>query len=255
MPESLPSDRAPQQQLLLGPKVLLGPRVLLGIDTCGATGTVALMRVLSQPSPAATDELQAIAQVELAGRSSSAQLVPAIASLLDKEGLAASDLAGVIAVAGPGSFTGVRVGLSAAKGLVQALEKPLIVLSRLATLAAAIGSDAVLAVLDAGRGEYFCGEYRGQQCLREWLGTEASIAAAVERGLSIVVCEAVLAERLGPLGAAQVPAPTAKDAIRHALPRFRARDFDDPATADANYLRRSDAELFARTTAPAGATP
>jgi tRNA threonylcarbamoyladenosine biosynthesis protein TsaB len=166
----------------------------------------------------------------------------------------------VIAVAGPGSFTGVRVGLSTAKGLVQALEKPLIVLSRLATLAASIGSDAVLAVLDAGRGEYFCGEYRGHQCLREWLGTEASIAAAVEgghseRGLSIVVCETVLAERLGSLGAAQVPAPTAQDAIRYALPRFRAGDFDDPATADANYLRRSDAELFARAAAPAGATP
>jgi tRNA threonylcarbamoyladenosine biosynthesis protein TsaB len=249
MPDSLPSDRVPQQQLLLGPKVLLG------MDTCGATGTVALMRVLSQASPPATDELQSIAQVELAGRSFSAQLVPAIANLLTKEGLAAPDLAGVIAVAGPGSFTGVRVGLSAAKGLVQALEKPLIVLSRLATLAASIGSDTVLAVLDAGRGEYFCGEYRGQQCLREWLGTEASIAAATERGLAVVVCEAVLAERLGPFGPAQVPAPTAQEAIRYALPRFRADDFDDPATADANYLRRSDAELFARTAAPAGATP
>jgi tRNA threonylcarbamoyladenosine biosynthesis protein TsaB len=52
-----------------------------------------------------------------------------------------------------------------------------------------------------------------------------------------------------------VPAPTAQEAIRYALPRFRAGDFDDPATADANYLRRSDAELFARTAAPAGATP
>jgi tRNA threonylcarbamoyladenosine biosynthesis protein TsaB len=250
MPDSLPSDRAPQQ-----PAVLLGTTVLLGIDTCGVTGTVALMRVSSGESSTVTDDVQAIAQMELAGRSSSAQLVPAIASLLTQEGLAASDLAGVIAVAGPGSFTGVRVGLSAAKGLVQALEKPLIVLSRLGTLAASIGSDAVLAVLDAGRSEYFCGEYRGQQCVREWLGTEASIAAAVERGLSVVVCEAVLAERLEPFGPAHVPPPTAQDAIRYALPRCRARDFDDPATADANYLRRSDAELFARAATPAGATP
>lgn len=221
--------------------------LLLGLDTCGATGTVALMRAGGQ------DELQMMAQVELAGRSFSAQLVPAIANLLIQEGISASDLAGVVVVAGPGSFTGVRVGLSAAKGLVEALEKPLIVLSRLATLAASIEQEAVLAALDAGRGEYFCGEYRGRHCVREWLGSERDIASGAERGLSLLVCEAPLAERLGSFGATLVPPPTAGHAIRYALPRFQTGDFDDPALADANYLRRSDAELFARVAAPANA--
>ena len=248
MADRLPSDDAPQ------PAVPLGRSVLLGLDTCGVTGTVALARV------GGTDEAQPIAQVELAGRSFSAQLVPAIASLLEQEELTPSDLAGVVVVAGPGSFTGVRVGLSAAKGLVEALERPLIVLSRLATLAASLGGDAVkrdavLAVLDAGRGEYFCGEYRGRHCAREWLGTEAEIATAAERGLAVVVCEALLAERPGSFRAIRVAPPSAEDAIRYALPRFRAADFDDPAIADANYLRRSDAELFARKTSPASATP
>ncbi|MGI8770407.1 MAG: tRNA (adenosine(37)-N6)-threonylcarbamoyltransferase complex dimerization subunit type 1 TsaB [Acidobacteriaceae bacterium] len=261
MADRLPSDDAPQPAVPLGRSVPLGS-VLLGLDTCGVTGTVALARVGGAAQPIAPVELAA--QVELAGRSFSAQLVPAIANLLEQEELTASDLAGVVVVAGPGSFTGVRVGLSAAKGLVEALDKPLIVLSRLATLAASVSGDpvrrevkrdAVLAVLDAGRGEYFCGEYRGRRCVREWLGTEAEIATAADRGLAVVVCEALLAERLGSLRAIRVAPPSAEDAIRYSLPRFRAADFDDPAIADANYLRRSDAELFARKASPASATP
>jgi tRNA threonylcarbamoyladenosine biosynthesis protein TsaB len=268
------------------PSIAIEPRVLLGLDTCGPVGTVALVEVptpgtefIAAPArlpaqtarlpaqtarlPAQTARLPAqtarlLAQTELAGRSFSARLIPAIADLLTDSSLTLAHLAGVVVVVGPGSFTGIRVGLSAAKGLVEAVQVPvrvpLIAISRLATLAAAANESElasadpkktdVLAVLDAGRGEYFCGEYRAGRCVREWLADDEDLARAAAAPLHMVVCEETLAERLQPLGARYVSPPTAESAVRYALPRFFAGDFDDPATTDANYLRSSDAELF-----------
>jgi tRNA threonylcarbamoyladenosine biosynthesis protein TsaB len=237
--------------------------VLLGLETCGPVGTVALLELPNPslkpiPTPARllAQTARLLAQVELAGRSFSARLVPAIADLLTDANLTLAHLAGIIVVVGPGSFTGVRVGLSAAKGLVEAIQRPirvpLLAVSRLATLAAmaedlAPEEEDVLAVLDAGRGEYFCGEYRAGRCIREWLATEEDLVRAAAAPLRIVVCEETLAERLRPLGTRYVAPPTAESAMRYALPRFTAGDFDDPATTDANYLRSSDAELFRKT--------
>jgi tRNA threonylcarbamoyladenosine biosynthesis protein TsaB len=263
------------------PSIAIEPRVLLGLDTCGPVGTVALVEVptpstesIAAPArlaaqtarlaaqtarmaaqtarlPAQTARL--VAQTELAGRSFSARLIPAIADLLTDSSLTLAHLAGVVVVVGPGSFTGIRVGLSAAKGLVEAVQVPvqvpLIAVSRLATLAAAAEDGAsektdVLAVLDAGRGEYFCGEYRAGRRVREWLADDEDLARAAAAPLRIVVCEETLVERLQSLGPRHVAPPTAEFAVRYALPRFFAGDFDDPATTDANYLRSSDAELF-----------
>jgi hypothetical protein len=55
-------------------------------------------------------------------------------------------------------------------------------------------------------------------------------------------------------GPVYVQPPDAAEALRFALARFRARDFDDPETLEANYLRRSDAELVRSTRAGAAAS-
>jgi tRNA threonylcarbamoyladenosine biosynthesis protein TsaB len=108
----------------------------------------------------------------------------------------------------------------------------------------------VHAVLDAGRGEFYYGEYVGRRCLREMLmsGEDALEAA----GGMVVVCEAKAAEALAGLepGLRIVEEPSAGDALPIALERIEAGDFDDAATLDANYLRRTDAEIFAKTAAP-----
>src|SRR6202789_368577 len=137
-------------------------RVLL-MHTSGGEGSVAL---------ADTELAEAIVAREmLPGRSSSERLVPAVKRLMEASGWTLRELAAIVVVHGPGSFTGVRVGLSAAKGLSEAGEVPLIAVSRLALLAGCVdgGGQSVHAVLDAGRGEFYYGEYVGRQCVREML--------------------------------------------------------------------------------------
>jgi len=211
------------------------------MDTCGTEGSVAL---------ADTQLAGVIAAGEvLPGRTASERLVPAVRRVLESCGWRLGDLAAVVVVHGPGSFTGVRVGLSAAKGLSEAGEVPLIAVSRLAVLAACGGDGAghgvVHAVLDAGRGEFYYGKYRGRECLREALLTAEEVAEAAAGG-TVVVCEIKVAEALAALGPRVVAEPGAKDILPFAVEREAARDLNDAALLDANYLRRTDAEIFAK---------
>lgn len=212
---------------------------LLLIHTSGSEGSVALADI---------DQAQAIVAMEaLPGRTSSERLVPVVRRLMESQGWSLRELAAVVVVHGPGSFTGVRVGLSAAKGLSEAGGVPLIAVSRLALLAASAGEAAltVHAVLDAGRGEFYYGEYSGHRCVREALLTGEEVADAADGG-PMVVCEAKVAEALAALHPRQVVEPSAGDALPFALERIAAGDFDHAMTLDANYLRRTDAEIFAK---------
>jgi tRNA threonylcarbamoyladenosine biosynthesis protein TsaB len=207
------------------------------MDTCGSEGSVAL---------ADTELAEAIVEMEvLPGRTASERLVPTVRRVMEARGWRLGELSAVVVVHGPGSFTGVRVGLSAAKGLSEAGSVPLIAVSRLAVLAASASDGTVHAVLDAGRGEFYYGEYSGHRCLREALltGEEVSVAAA---GGTVVVCEAKVAEALAELGPRVVAEPGAVDVLPFAVERVVAGEFDDAALLDANYLRRTDAEIFAK---------
>ena len=124
---------------------------------------------------------------------------------------------------------------------------PLVAVSRLALLAAAdeeLGGP-VHAVLDAGRGEFYYGEYVGRRCLREALMDGAGVREAVGGGV-VIVSEAKVAEALAGLDVRMVEEPSAGDALALALERIEAGDFDDAGTLDANYLRRTDMEIFAK---------
>ena len=220
-------------------------RILL-INTAAGEGSVAL---------ADTELTQAIVATEvLPGRSSSERLVPAVRRLLEARGWKLSELTALVVVHGPGSFTGVRVGLSAAKGFSEAGGVPLIAVSRLALLAACIdgAGGPVHAVLDAGRGEFYYGEYLGRRCLREALLSGQDVLAAAAGGV-VVVCEEKPAEALAGLGPRVLHEPSASDALPIALERIEAGDLDDAGTLDANYLRRTDAEIFAKPAAPRAA--
>ena len=102
--------------------------ILLGVDTCGAMGSIALARLQN-------DALELLGEKEIQGGELSVALVQGIADLLAEAGIAVHDLAGITAVAGPGSFTGIRVGLAAVKGLAEAANFPVVTVSRLALLA------------------------------------------------------------------------------------------------------------------------
>jgi tRNA threonylcarbamoyladenosine biosynthesis protein TsaB len=209
-------------------------KVLL-INTAGGEGSVALA------------DTEVITAEVLPGRSSSERLVPVVRELMAERGWQLGELTAVVVVSGPGSFTGVRVGLSAAKGFVEAGGVPLIAVSRLALIAAAAGGDGpVLAVLDAGRGEFYFGEYVGRRCVREALLSAEEVISAAAGGL-VVTCEAKVMESLGVLELRLVSEPLAGDALPFALERIAVGEFDDAASVDANYLRRTDLEIFAKT--------
>jgi len=211
---------------------------ILLIDTCAETGSVALA-----DTDAAVPKLRSAV---LPGRRASEQLTVALRDLAARTGLALRELGAVAVVNGPGSFTGVRVGVSAAKGLAEALGIPVMAISRLAVLAELSGGCQVITVLDAGRGEFYCGIYDTECCGREALLNRAEVLEIAADRLPVVVCESVVAEALAKLSPKMVKAPTAEAALPIVLRRIRAGEFDDVASLDANYLRRTDAEIFAK---------
>jgi tRNA threonylcarbamoyladenosine biosynthesis protein TsaB len=206
--------------------------MLLAIDTCGATGTMALGRWDGEV-------VTVVAQTELAAKTFSGQLVPKLRSLLEEHSATARDLQALVVVNGPGSFTGVRIGVSAAKGLAEALGIPLISLSRLLLLARKGETQA--AALDAGRGEFYFGGYVDGEFAERLLTAEEM---REHSDVTFAVCEMGLV-RDWPM-ARMVPGPDAADALLAATMRLRARDYDDAAILDGNYVRRTPAELFAR---------
>src|SRR3989454_6688264 len=128
--------------------------LLLTIDTSGKHGSITLGRC--EPD-GACDALEVVA---LAGGTFSAQLVPKIASLLTKHIFDKQQIDAFAVASGPGSFTGLRVGLAAIKALAEVLAKPIAAVSLLEAVAMAGGVEGdVIAALDAGRNEVYAGEY------------------------------------------------------------------------------------------------
>jgi tRNA threonylcarbamoyl adenosine modification protein YeaZ len=125
--------------------------LLLSIDTCGPLGTVALARL--RASTAST----VLGQTELPGKTYSAQLVPAIRDLLSHHNVTLTEIATIVVTNGPGSFTGIRIGLSTAKGLAEPTSIPILAVSRLVVLAHK--AKTIAAALDASRGELYFGDY------------------------------------------------------------------------------------------------
>jgi tRNA threonylcarbamoyladenosine biosynthesis protein TsaB len=197
---------------------------VLAIDTCGDAGTVAL-----------GDESGVAAVARLPGRGTSEALMPAVREVFRAAAWAPADLGAVGVVNGPGSFTGVRVGLSAAKGLCEGLGAGMVAMSRLGLVAGAVGRR--VALLDAGRGEFFYGIYEEGVMIREGLASEAGVS---ELGDRAVTCEARVAEKLG---VELVGEPGAEAMLAEILRRVAAGEWSDAARVDANYLRRTDAEL------------
>jgi tRNA threonylcarbamoyladenosine biosynthesis protein TsaB len=213
--------------------------LLLAIDTCGPTGSVALGRLPGR-------DLEILGQTELEGRSYSATLVAAVGDLLARNGVALKDLGGIVAVNGPGSFTGVRVGLSAVKGLAEGAQIPVVAISRLQVLSRKSGVPT--AALDAHRGEVFLRLEELGLAPRELLAGARELAAIHPAPLRIAVCdEAAAALLMAAWPAAQLvrcAAPLAVDALRLGEARLVAGGQVDLALLDGNYLRRSDAEIF-----------
>jgi tRNA threonylcarbamoyladenosine biosynthesis protein TsaB len=215
---------------------------VLGVDTCGPTGSVALGRIESQKA-------EILGQKELAGRTYSATLVSSVGELLKEAGTWLDKIDAIVVVNGPGSFTGVRVGLSAVKGLAEPEQIPVIAVSRLAVMEAKAGVGG--AALDAHRQEVFLRVPGAEGGAWELLAGAEELAAIPDPAGPIAVCdeaaESVLKLAWPKANLVKTGAPTAADAIEVCVSRILAGDFADLALLDGHYLRRSDAEIFGKT--------
>ena len=213
--------------------------LLLAIDTCGPSGSVALGRIPGR-------DLEILGQTELAGRTYSATLISAVADLLSSTGFNLGQLDAIVVVNGPGSFTGVRVGVSAAKGLAQGAGIPVIAISRLEILSRKSGVPS--AALDAHRGEVYLRLERAGAAPVEILAGTNELAAIHPIPTRIAVCDegaAALLARVWPQTQLVItPPPLASDALRPGEARLIAGAAVELALLDGHYLRRSDAEIF-----------
>ena len=225
--------------------------LLVAADTSGKNGSIALARTpeFSGPDP---DRVEVIEIVPLEGGTFSAQLIPQIAALLSKHGFRKEDVVGYAVASGPGSFTGLRVGLAAIKALAEVTGKPIAAVSLLEVLALlAPGGASVISALEAGRGEIYVGEYRVEAdratMVSERLLTKNEFVEAA-RGLPVATSDANLADiaRAAGLVVTKIE-PLRSDAIaRVGWTKLRAKRTVSPEDLEANYIRRSDAEIFSK---------
>jgi tRNA threonylcarbamoyladenosine biosynthesis protein TsaB len=227
--------------------------LLLVTDTSGKQGTVALARAEEhEVNERDVNEVEVIEVAPLAGGAFSAQLVPQIAALLTRHRLSKTDIDAFIVVSGPGSFTGLRVGLAAIKALAETLKKPIAAVSLLEVVAVASGVQGkVVAVLDAGRGGVYFGAYeiagKSMQVLQEQLLSKSEFLSLARESMVVTPDPALAATAREANLSVFVVEPAGADMIaRFGLRKLHAGETVSPEHLEANYMRRSDADMFVK---------
>lgn len=214
------------------------PRIL-AIDTTGDYGSLALVKDGGVVEELALHEPDGFGRV----------LFDEIGALLKRHEWPLATLDCFASASGPGSFTGVRIGLTAAKGLAEAQAKPIAVVSNLQAIAATASTPLRAVVIDARRGEVYAAVYDDTltavrpevvTALPDWLALlppgvtevltpQAAVFGPVIESLGFTATRASrnLAGAIGLLAERMLSAGLALD----------------PAAAEANYVRRTDAEL------------
>jgi tRNA threonylcarbamoyladenosine biosynthesis protein TsaB len=193
---------------------------IVGFDTTSRTGSIALWadgRVIEEVTMESPDGFSHVLFGELG-------------TLLARQSWTIGDADAIAAAAGPGSFTGVRVSLAAAKGLAEAGGKPVFAVSNLQA-GAAFGTSAIRApFFDARRGEVYGGLYSAElEALgEERVTTYEKWRASLPEGAEVIALDG---------------RPLAAVIARIAAGRYARGERGAPEAIDANYVRRSDAEL------------
>jgi len=224
--------------------------ILLAIDTSGKQGSIALARAVEGPGD--NNDVDVIEVAPLVGGTFSAQLVPQISELLTKHGFTRHDIGAFAVVSGPGSFTGLRIGLAAVKALAEVLQKPVAAVSLLAVCVFVSGAEGkIMAALDAGRGDVYVGEYEisahASRVSRELILSRSAFLSQAG-GWRVVTPDSSLAEavRAAALPVAMLPPISAAAVARLGWRKIQSGETVKPEQLDANYIRRTDAEMLER---------
>ena len=228
--------------------------IVLAIDTCDSRGSVAVLR----------DEAVLSTVVHDSEEDYSVWLLPEISEALQSGGgIKMEDVGAYSVAAGPGSFTGVRVGLTTVKAWAEVYGRPIVAVSRLRALAGEIsdGAPYLAAFADGRRGQVFGAIYRrdatglalvGEEMviapakfieaavevaageMMSWVSTDAKCLLSEDgwksreaRGEKIVGVSSVMAPMIGRIGMKELAAGRVTNAL----------------ALDANYVRRTDAEV------------
>lgn len=221
---------------------------ILSVDTATTSCSVAVTRNQSLLAEVTNDTPQTHAR----------HLMGMIDTAIGLSGLTMSDLDGFAVTQGPGSFTGLRIGIASIKGLAAATGKPLVGVSTLDTLVmqAACSSMLICPLLDARRGEVYFSRYRYgngklEQLVEEGVSTPADAIEGLNEA-SLFVGQGAMIYRdllMDALGGFALFAPVIQNTIRAStvaylsLPAFEAGHTDDIARFVPAYIRRSDAEI------------
>lgn len=228
--------------------------IVLAIDTCDSHGSVAVLRdeaVLGLFSHETSEDY-------------SSWLLPSVGALLKQAGVSMGDVNGYAVAAGPGSFTGVRVGLTTVKAWAEVFGKPVTAVSRLEAIAAQASDTTkwLAAFVDAQRDQVFGAVYERAGDTLARLSEEMVIAPGrfIETAVELVGGEKVSWVSPTPAMVAaeagwkdrerrgekieQVSATLAVFIGRIGLHQLRQGKTTDALALDANYVRRSDAEIF-----------
>jgi tRNA threonylcarbamoyladenosine biosynthesis protein TsaB len=226
----------------------------LAIDTSDRRGSVALLRdsaVLEQSTHTDASDY-------------SEWLLPTVSALLRKASTKMEQVDLLAVSTGPGSFTGVRVGLTTAKAWAEVYKKPLVGISRLEAIARCSenASGLIAPSYDALRGQLFGALYTNtpnhcEQVIEEVVIAPEQFVELIDSKASDseVTWVSLDPELLENLGSFKTRLSRGDQSIRCtvelapaiallAQERAAAGKFSDPRTLDANYVRRSDAEIF-----------
>ena len=222
-------------------------RPVLGIDTASRRGSLAIAGAGGSVVP--SEEL-------IEGGRHAGGLVPAIEAMLARMGLAARDLVGIGIVSGPGSFTGLKVGLATAKGLGYALDIPVEGLSTLEAIARAVAgaveSGPLCCLVEAGRGEVYAARFAIEAGAARRLDPDAAwkpdaLRATLPSGALVAgdAAPRLMAGEAPGFRAVELPAlaPVVAAWARAVIPagaRYR------PGGPTPNYVRPSDPEAARR---------
>ncbi len=208
--------------------------MILALDTTSEFGSVAIRA-----------DGETTAELSIHAPDGFAHLIfQAVEQVLHQAGVRLEKIDCFAAASGPGSFTGVRVGLSAVKGLAEAMGKPAVGVSNLKALASFGNLPLRAVILDARRGEVYAAVYNSELepvvpeavlKLPAWLDNLPALEYQfITGGVSLDGTRFAAMPRLE-------PPRTLAAAVAYCAERSA---WVDPATLDANYVRRSDAELF-----------
>ncbi|HET8922610.1 MAG TPA: tRNA (adenosine(37)-N6)-threonylcarbamoyltransferase complex dimerization subunit type 1 TsaB [Candidatus Acidoferrum sp.] len=228
--------------------------IVLAIDTCDSRGSVAVLRdgaILGSVTHQTAEDY-------------SSWLLPAVNRVLREAGIRMEDVDAYAAASGPGSFTGVRVGLTTVKAWAEVYGKPIVGVSRLEAIASQVSAATryVAASANANRGQVFGAIYRRNVTELERLGDEMVltpgdfVAAAAESAGRESVSWVSIDPDCMLVDKTWQAREKLNESIEHVSPflaqtiagmaagRSAAGHSTDALRLDANYVRRSDAEIF-----------